>query len=241
MADWDISKVTVRPTLAVVLRYGLAVLLVGVALAISVITHLHHSPPRFVSHFVLLAIAITFWCAGTGPGLLALLLSSLGVAVLARIHFLTPDFPLGSFLVFFVLFSLLLSLFTASRRRALHELRKARDELEIKVVERTAELRRSERELREVVDTIPALVWSTRPDGSNTYVNKRFVEYTGSSPEQTAGSGWKALIHPDDLERHVAKWMEALATGKPLESEVRSLRSDGQYRWQLDRRSPVPR
>jgi PAS domain S-box-containing protein len=102
-----------------------------------------------------------------------------------------------------------------------------------------AVIRQQEAELRQVVDTIPALVWSTLPDGSNNYVNKRFAEYSGSSPEQTAGSGWKALIHPDDLERHAAKWMEALATGKPLESEVRSRRSDGQYRWQLDRGVPL--
>ena len=81
-------------------------------------------------------------------------------------------------------------------------------------------LRKSEKELRDVIDTIPAMVWSTLPDGSNTYVNKRFVEYTGSSAEQTAGSGWQALIHPDDLERHAAKWMEAIATGKPHENEA---------------------
>src|SRR6266478_8640187 len=100
-------------------------------------------------------------------------------------------------------------------------------------------IRQQEAELREVVDTIPAIVWRTLPDGSNTYVNKRFVEYSGSSAEQTAGSGWKALIHPDDLERHAGKWMEAIATGRPLENEVRSRCSDGQYRWQLDRGAPL--
>ena len=100
-------------------------------------------------------------------------------------------------------------------------------------------LRRIEKELRDVIDTIPAIVWSTLPDGSNTYVNKRYVEYTGSSAKQVAGSGWEALIHPDDLERHAAKWMEAVATGKPHESEVRSRRSDGQYRWHLDRGVPL--
>jgi len=102
-----------------------------------------------------------------------------------------------------------------------------------------AVIREQEAELRGVLDSIPAMVWSTLPDGSNTYVNKRFVEYSGSSAEQTAGSGWQALIHPDDLERHAGKWMEAIATGKPLENEVRSRRSDGQYRWQLDRGVPL--
>jgi len=97
------------------------------------------------------------------------------------------------------------------------ELRKAHDELEIKVAERTSELRRSEGELRDVIDTIPAAVWSALPDGSNTYANKRFVEYLGLSADQTAGSGWQAAIHPEDLERHAGKWMEAVATGKPHE------------------------
>jgi PAS domain S-box-containing protein len=103
----------------------------------------------------------------------------------------------------------------------------------------TKELRRSEKELRDVIDTIPATVWSALPDGSNTYVNRRFIEFSGMSAEQTAGSGWKAAIHPDDLERHAGKWMEAVATGKPHENEVRYRRSDGQYRWHLDRGVPL--
>jgi PAS domain S-box-containing protein len=104
---------------------------------------------------------------------------------------------------------------------------------------RVHQLKSQEKHLRDVVDTIPAIVWSTLRDGSNTYVNKRFVEYSGLPAEQTAGSGWQALIHPDDLERHAGKWIEAVATGKPYENEVRSRRSDGQYRWQLDRGVPL--
>jgi len=100
-------------------------------------------------------------------------------------------------------------------------------------------LRKSEKELRDVIDTIPGLVWSALPDGSNTYANKRFVEYLGLSAEHTAGSRWHALIHPDDLERHASKWMGAVATGKPHENESRYRRSDGQYRWHLDRGMPL--
>src|SRR3984957_4663599 len=102
-----------------------------------------------------------------------------------------------------------------------------------------AVIRQKEAKLREVLDTIPALVWSALPDGSNAYVSKRFAEYMGSLPGQASGSGWQALVHSDDLERHVGKWMEAVATGKPHESEVRCRRSDGQYRWQLDRGVPL--
>jgi PAS domain S-box-containing protein len=101
------------------------------------------------------------------------------------------------------------------------------------------ELRRSERELREVIDTIPTIAWSALPDGSNNYVNKRFVEYSGLSAEQAAGSGWQAAIHPDDLQQHLSKWIASVATVKPHESEVRFRRADGQYRWHLDRGVPL--
>jgi PAS domain S-box-containing protein len=100
-------------------------------------------------------------------------------------------------------------------------------------------LRKSEKELRDVIDTIPAAVWSALPDGSNTYANKRFMDYLGLSAEQTAGSGWKAAIHPDDVERHAGKWMESVTTGQPHENESRYRRSDGQYRWHLDRGVPL--
>ena len=96
-----------------------------------------------------------------------------------------------------------------------------------------------EAELRAVVDTIPAIVWSALPDGSNAYVNSRFVEYCGMRPEQIAGTGWHAATHPDDLERHNAKWLACAASGEPLEDEVRFRRSDGQYRWHLQRGIPL--
>jgi PAS domain S-box-containing protein len=104
---------------------------------------------------------------------------------------------------------------------------------------RVHELKGQEKRLRDVVDTIPAIVWSALPDGSNTYVNKRFVEYSGLSAEQTAGSGWQAAVHPNDVARHSAKWVEAVTTGKPHEGEVRFRCSDGQYRWHLDRGVPL--
>jgi PAS domain S-box-containing protein len=119
------------------------------------------------------------------------------------------------------------------------ELRTARDELEIKVAERTAVIKKQEAELRAVVDTIPAIVWSALPDGSNSYVNSRCAEYCGMAPEDVAGSGWHAVAHPDDLERHKAQWLACVASGKPHENEVRFRRADGQYRWHLDRGVPL--
>lgn len=119
------------------------------------------------------------------------------------------------------------------------ELRKAHDELEIKVAERTSELRKSERELRDVIDAIPTMAWSALPDGSNAYVNKGFAEYSGLSAEQAAGSGWQAATHPDDLQEHSIKWMASVATGESFQNEVRFRRTDGQYRWHLCRGVPL--
>ena len=120
------------------------------------------------------------------------------------------------------------------------ELRKARDELEIKVAERTAELRRSERELRDVLDSIPAIVWSALPDGSNSYVNRRFVEYCGMhrrsrSPDQVGMPQLTLMILSDTT----LNGSRAVASGEPFEDEVRFRRADGEYRWHLQRGVPL--
>src|SRR5882724_7054360 len=97
----------------------------------------------------------------------------------------------------------------------------------------------AERELHAVVDTIPAVVWSALPDGSNAYVNRRFEEYAGMSAEQLAGTGWHAATHSDDLQRHEGKWLDCVRTGDIFEDEVRFRRADGQYRWHLQRGVPL--
>jgi PAS domain S-box-containing protein len=101
-----------------------------------------------------------------------------------------------------------------------------------------AVIRAQEAELREVLDSIPAVVWSALPDGSNSYANSRSAEYCGMPREQIAGTGWETGFHPHDLERHKAKWLACLASGEPCEDEVRFRRADGQYRWHLQRGVP---
>jgi formate hydrogenlyase transcriptional activator len=101
------------------------------------------------------------------------------------------------------------------------------------------ELKRAEQELLGIIETIPAMVWVARPDGSNTYVNGRYMEYSGMAAAQTAGSGWRTAVHPDDLQSHEGKWRASVASGEPHESEVRFRRADGQYRWHLDRGLPL--
>ncbi len=105
---------------------------------------------------------------------------------------------------------------------------------------RVQQLRRQEQKLRGVIETIPVMTWTALPDGSVDFVNRQWLEYTGLSVEQSAGSGWQTIIHPEDLERHLEKRRASLETGQPFESEVRYRRgADGQYRWFLARIVPL--
>jgi PAS domain S-box-containing protein len=100
-------------------------------------------------------------------------------------------------------------------------------------------LRCNERELRTLVETIPAYVGTALPDGSVDFISQSWLDYTGFSKEQGLGWGWGGAIHPDDLDRVVANWRAALAAGAPVEHELRCRRADGSYHWFLYRSLPL--
>src|SRR5258707_13876131 len=93
--------------------------------------------------------------------------------------------------------------------------------------------------IRLVVDTIPTLAWSARPDGSAEFFNQRWLDYTGLSAKQALGSGWQVAIHPQDLLRILETFREALNSAKPFEVEGSFRRFDGEFRWFLFRGSPL--
>jgi PAS domain S-box-containing protein len=101
---------------------------------------------------------------------------------------------------------------------------------------RIHQVRRHERQLRAVIEGMPIMAFSTRPDGSPEFVNQRWLAYSGVSPD---GRGWEATIHPEDVERHRTKWLAALATGEPFENEARHRGAGGEYRWFLVRSVPL--
>ncbi len=103
-----------------------------------------------------------------------------------------------------------------------------------------AEIRKSEERLRLIIDTIPAQAWRGLPDGSVDYFNQRWHDYTGLSPTEAHGWGWKAIIHPEDAARAMDKLIhEVLPSGKPGEIEMRLRRFDGEYRWFIVRVEPL--
>jgi PAS domain S-box-containing protein len=100
-------------------------------------------------------------------------------------------------------------------------------------------LQSSEDRLRRVINTIPAHVWSTMPDGSVDFINQRLLESTGLSIEALLGSGWQSIVHPEDRVRYMAEWRSALAAKEPVEIEARILTARGDYRWLLVRNVPL--
>jgi formate hydrogenlyase transcriptional activator len=90
-----------------------------------------------------------------------------------------------------------------------------------------------------MINTIPALAWACRTDGTAEFLNQRWLDYTGFSLEQGCGWGWKAAIHPDDLEHLMKTWQGLLESGEPGEDEARLRRFDGEYRWFIFQARPV--
>src|SRR5438132_3784863 len=137
-----------RPSTAFVLRYGLAVLSVAAALSITQLLRTYFEPTPNSLFFC--AIVASGWFGGLGPGLLSGLLS---VGVIDY-YFIFPRYTLGinpedvPRLAVFLVSAASISWLSGRQRRAEESLRQARDELELKVEERTAELRRINEELR---------------------------------------------------------------------------------------------
>jgi PAS domain S-box-containing protein len=100
-------------------------------------------------------------------------------------------------------------------------------------------LRASENNLQIIINTIPAMAWSARPDGAADFFNQHFLDYVGLSPEQSLDWGWTAAVHPDDLNELVVTWQAILESATPGKAEARLRKFNGEYRWFLFRANPL--
>src|SRR3981189_1050955 len=92
--------------------------------------------------------------------------------------------------------------------------------------------------LQAVIDTVPSFLWTSLPDGSKEYLNKRWYEYTGLSLEEGKGWGWKVVVHPADLDRLIRERLALVDAVPAGELATRIRRYDGEYRWFLIRIVP---
>ena len=104
---------------------------------------------------------------------------------------------------------------------------------------RITELEVSETQLRQLLDTLPQIVWTTEPDGRHVYFNRNWFEFTGLSLDESLNDGWNFAFHPDDRGLAMVLWAEATRTGQPYEIEYRLRQADGTYRWMLGRAAPL--
>src|SRR5579859_7316942 len=94
-------------------------------------------------------------------------------------------------------------------------------------------------DLQLLVDSVPSLIHTSRPDGHLDFFNQTWLRYVGRSLGDLLGWKWTAFIHPEDVEKIVEKWRTSLASGEPFLHEARVLRADGEYRWMLHHKVAV--
>jgi PAS domain S-box-containing protein len=228
MEHRDPSSPTTMPT---ILRYGIAVLSVATAIGLDFLLLRHFE--AILTPF-LLAVAATVWYAGTGPGVLAIVLSVLSL----NYFFLRPFFSFSPisytdlvYLTFCIFCALAVGWVSGVRRRAEQEFRQAREELEAAVAERTASLQRSERYLAEAQRLTHCGV--TAYKGSRIFFgSEEIYRIWGFDPAQGVPSRKDALqrIHPDDRDRLNAEVERAVREKKRYSTAFRIVLPDGTVR-----------
>jgi PAS domain S-box-containing protein len=194
------------------------------------LTILLHTEP--IASAMLCAVIFSVWFGGFGPGLFAIALS-----IFAFHYYLVP--PINSFtwkhdifsvdvsvlprLVLFFITSLFVTSISAAQRSAKEA-----------ALQAEAKAARAETEIRRVVDSIPALVWSALPDGAVEYINQRWLTYTGFTLEAARGWGFINAYHPAD--RTSVRYLASVGTGSTAsangpKTEARLRGVDGRYRW----------
>jgi PAS domain S-box-containing protein len=231
-------------------RYGLkpcaiAVVFVLVALLWTFpLQHLIDYPFVFLFFGAIMGSA---WFGGRTAGLIAVVLSS----ILVTYFFIPPLYSISvaaesqSFLAAFILFAVTMSFVSSARKRAETQVREARDLLETRVQQRTAdleesnrEIQRSEKELRLLTEAIPQQIWRADFHGSIEYVNQTLRDYMGVPEEMLLGDRLFQMLHARDAYLVQDTWKQAAETGTPFEVQARIRNDNGEYRWFLIRAFP---
>ena len=239
MAHRDPSSPTPMPT---ILRYGIAVLSVAIAIGLDFFVLRHFE--AILTPF-LFAVAATVWYAGTGPGVLAIVLSVLSL----NYFFLRPGFSFSPisyadlvYLTFCIFCALAVGWVSAVRRRAEQELRQARDELEAKVVERTANLQRSEGYLAETQKLTHTGSWAWDARSQRVlYCSEEMFRIYGLDPQVDLPTrkNFRQRVHPEDRNRTDARFARVVNEKVDSFDEYRVLLPDGTVKHVISSGHPV--
>lgn len=239
-------RVAKSHSLSAIRKYTLTGLLVGSALGVTALLQREFPYPFLFLFFA--AVMISAWFGGRTAGLLAVLLSTLAVD-----YFFVPPFysfrisaTEVTYFVAFVVCAAVASWVSSSKRRSEEALKQIRNQLELRVAERTAELqisnaelRQSEHQLRLLTEVMPQQIWSARADGSVDYCNQRLLQYVARTVDQMRGNRLLETVHPEGRKSFGQAWQSALSSGMPLEGEWRVRGAGGHYRWFFIRAVPL--
>ena len=200
-------------------RYGLSVLLVAICTAVTMPLQVYGVRTSLFFPAVLLST----WYGGTGPGLLAVLLSTLSINFFFtepffEFQFSVQDIPTT---VAFLFSALVISSWSAARKRAENRLRD------------------SEQRWRGLTEALPQLVWGATSDGACDYFSTQWTDYTGVPETELLGWQWMKVLHPDDREPTRKFWTDSVAGRTPYDVEYRVQRKDGVYGWFKTRGVPI--
>jgi PAS domain S-box-containing protein len=227
MVHWDPSSPTPMPAS---LGYGIAVLSVAIAIGLGFFL-LQHFEAKLTPF--LLAVAATVWYAGTGPGVFAIVLSVLSL----NYFFLRPSFSFSPisyadlvYLTFCIFCALAVGWVSAVRRRVEQELRRAREGLEAKVVERTANLARSESYLTETQKLTHTGSWAWDARSQKVlYCSEEMFRIYGLDPQKDLPTrkNFRQRVHPEDRDRTDKRFARVVNERVDSFDEYRVLLPDG--------------
>ena len=193
------------------------------------------------------AIMCSAWFGGFIAGCISVVLSSLAID-----YFFVPPFysmtigrEFRTYVAAFVVCAIAITAVSSARRKSETAVKMARDQLEIRVEERTAELQRSnseilqrERQLRELTEAIPQQIWRTDAAGSIEYFNRNLTDYLGKPANELGDRAFANILHPEDAAWFAQSWESARKSGSTFEIQARVRGASGHYRWFLIRGNP---
>lgn len=109
-----------------------------------------------------------------------------------------------------------------------------------RAVQRSMELAlfRSQERYRNLTEISPVGIFHADAEGRYTYVNQRWCEIAGLTPEEARGEGWLCAVHPQDRQRVHALWQEAIAEGSAFQAELRFQHPGGRITWVYGQTKP---